>query len=84
MSAQPNKSASNNSAHPLRAISFGNPAVTVDRRADGTIYLRPKAALGDYPVRVTDRLHYWAAATPDRKVCPRLEADSNNDFEALH
>ena len=25
------------SAHPLRAISFGNPAVTVERRDDGTI-----------------------------------------------
>ena len=36
-------------AHPLRAISFGNPAVTVERRDDGTIYLRPKAPLGDYP-----------------------------------
>ena len=30
-------------AHPLRAISFGDPAVTVERRDDGTIYLRPKA-----------------------------------------
>ena len=48
-------------AHPLRAISFGNPAVTIDRRDDGTIYLRPKIALGDYPVRITDRLHHWAS-----------------------
>src|ERR1700709_136856 len=52
--------------HPLRAISFGNPAVTIDRRDDGTIYLRPKIALGDYPVRITDRLHHWAALEPDR------------------
>jgi feruloyl-CoA synthase len=51
---------------PLRAISFGNPAVTVDRRDDGTIYLRPKVALGDYPRRITDRLHHWAKAEPDR------------------
>ena len=51
MSAQPNMSvpaASSDrpplaaSDHPLRAISFGNPAVTIDRRDDGTIYLRPK------------------------------------------
>src|ERR1700712_5740395 len=64
MSAKPNPSASTASAHPLRAISFGNPDVTVERRDDGTIYLRPKARLGDYPVRVTDRLHHWARAEP--------------------
>jgi feruloyl-CoA synthase len=51
---------------PLRAISFGNPAVNIDRRDDGTIYLRPTIALGDYPVRITDRLHHWASAAPDR------------------
>src|ERR1700688_3941933 len=53
-------------AHPLRAISFGHPGVSVDRRADGTIYLRPKIALGEYPVRLTDRLHHWAQAEPNR------------------
>jgi feruloyl-CoA synthase len=52
--------------HPLRAISFGDPAVTIERRDDGTIYLRPKVALGDYPVRLTDRLHHWAALAPSR------------------
>lgn len=67
MSAKPSTSASTaGSAHPLRAISFGNPDVTVERRDDGTIYLRPKAQLGDYPVRITDRLHHWASAAPDR------------------
>src|SRR4029079_15302616 len=52
-------------AHPLRRISFGDPAVSVERKADGTIYLRPKAPLGDYPLRLTDRLPHWAQATPD-------------------
>jgi feruloyl-CoA synthase len=52
--------------HPLRAISFGDPAVTIERRDDGTIYLRPKIALADYPVRLTDRLHHWAALEPNR------------------
>jgi feruloyl-CoA synthase len=50
----------------LRPISFADPAVTVDRRDDGTIYLRPKMALGEYPVRLTDRLHHWAQSEPDR------------------
>jgi feruloyl-CoA synthase len=66
MSVKPNPSASTASAHPLRAISFGNPDVTVERRDDGTIYLRPKARLSDYPVRITDRLHHWANIAPDR------------------
>src|SRR3954465_12830423 len=70
MSAKPSMSASTESAaradHPLRPISFGTPAVHVERRDDGTIYLRPKAQLLDYPVRITDRLHHWAAAAPDR------------------
>src|SRR3954471_7234046 len=71
MSAKPNMILSgerdtSSVAHPLRAISFGDPAVTIDRRDDGTIYLRPKIALGDYPVRITDRLHHWASTEPNR------------------
>jgi feruloyl-CoA synthase len=72
MSVKPSLSTSTDSAaragsaHPLRAISFGNPDVTVERRDDGTIYLRPKAQLSDYPVRITDRLHHWANAEPNR------------------
>jgi feruloyl-CoA synthase len=53
-------------AHPLRKISFGDPHVSIERRADGTIYLRPKAVLGEYPLRITDRLHHWAKTAPNR------------------
>jgi len=80
MSAQPNivrdsESASRaESRHPLRAISFGDPAVSIDRKADGTIYLRPLRALPDFPVRITDRLHHWASATPDRVFMAEREA----------
>ena len=70
MSAKPNISADGGargaSSHPLRAISFGTPAVNVERRADGTIYLRPKVPLGDYPARITYRLRHWANAEPNR------------------
>src|SRR6266568_5207134 len=74
MNAKPNMSVPDRSeaptradgAHPLRAISFGNPAVSIDRRDDGTIYLRPKIPLGEYPLRFTDRLHHWAKAEPNR------------------
>src|SRR5258705_3532272 len=50
----------------LPRISFADPAVIVDRRNDGTIYLRPKMALGEYPLRLTDRLHHWAKTEPNR------------------
>ncbi|MCA6124703.1 feruloyl-CoA synthase [Bradyrhizobium sp. WSM 1704] len=66
MSAKPDTSAPAAAAHPLRPISFGNPDVTVERHDDGTIYLRPKLALADYPVRITDRLHHWAKTEPNR------------------
>lgn len=68
MSTQPSSSSTERGASnsPLRPISFGDPAVDIERRADGTIYLRPKRPLGDYPVRITDRLHHWATTTPDR------------------
>jgi feruloyl-CoA synthase len=67
MSAKPTMSVPTASSDaPLRPISFGDPAVTIERRDDGTIYLRPKIALGEYPVRLTDRLHYWATAEPNR------------------
>jgi feruloyl-CoA synthase len=63
--------------HPLRAISFGDPAVSVDRRDDGIIYLRPRLALGDYPVRLTDRLHHWAKAEPNRIFMAEREASGD-------
>ena len=68
-------------AHPLRAISFGDPAVSIDRRADGTIYLRPKRALGEYPERLTDRLHHWAETAPDRIFM--AERDKGNGWRQL-
>jgi feruloyl-CoA synthase len=76
MSAKPKMSTddSGGSAHPLRKISFGNPAVNVERRDDGTIYLRPKTPLGDYPVRLTDRLHHWAKAEPQRVFMAERDA----------
>jgi len=75
MSAKPNMSvATGATAAPLRPISFGDPAITIERRDDGTIYLRPKKTLGDYPVRLTDRLHHWAGAEPERVFMAEREA----------
>ena len=75
MSAKPSMSVSDGtSSAPLRPISFGNPAVNVERRDDGTIYLRPKTPLADYPVRLTDRLHHWASAEPSRVFMAERDA----------
>src|SRR5579863_8508046 len=67
--------------HPLRLISFGDPAVSVDRRTDGTTYLRPLRALPEYPVRITDRLHHWASTTPDRVFM--AERDGNGGWRKI-
>jgi feruloyl-CoA synthase len=49
----------------------------VDRRADGTLLLRPRALLGKYPVRLTDTLECWAHAAPDRTLIARRGADGD-------
>ena len=75
MTAKPHMSMATGAGDaPLRPISFGDPAVTIERRDDGIIYLRPKAPLGDYPVRLTDRLHHWAQAEPDRVFMAERQA----------
>src|SRR5437868_1848653 len=51
---------------PLRPISFGDPAVNIERRDDGTIYLRRQMPLREYPRRLNERLHHWAKAEPER------------------
>ncbi len=66
---------------PLRPISFGDPKVTIDRRADGTIYLRPQQALIAYPARLTDSLHHWASVAPDRLFM--AERDSNGGWRKI-
>src|SRR5712691_8493701 len=77
MSAKPDISVpAASSDAPLRPISFGDPAVSIDRRDDGTIYLRPKIALGEYPARLTDRLHHWANAEPNRIFMAERASDS--------
>lgn len=51
-------------AHPLRPIRFGGTAVDVERRADGTVIVRPREPLADYPDRLSDRFVHWAEAAP--------------------
>ncbi|OQW54576.1 MAG: feruloyl-CoA synthase [Proteobacteria bacterium SG_bin9] len=60
---------------PLRKISFGLPPVNITHRADGTIDIKPSLPLGDYPVRLTDRLHHWADTKPDRIFMAERDGD---------
>jgi feruloyl-CoA synthase len=50
----------------VRAVRLCAPEVAVDRRPDGTLYLKSSRTLPDYPDRLTDRLVHWAAVAPDR------------------
>ncbi|MBI4987701.1 MAG: feruloyl-CoA synthase [Rhodocyclales bacterium] len=40
--------------------------VRVEQRDDGATLIEPTRQLGDFPLRVTDRLGYWAEQAPDR------------------
>jgi feruloyl-CoA synthase len=50
-------------------------AIDLERREDGSLLLRPRAALGKYPSRLTDALEYWASAAPDRVLIARRGED---------
>jgi feruloyl-CoA synthase len=49
----------------------------VERRADGTLLLRPRTELGKYPARLTDTLEYWARTAPDRVLIARRSAQGD-------
>src|ERR1700730_4566567 len=50
----------------FRPVRLGPRDILVDRRSDGTIYLRSPHALAAFPGKLTERLEYWAARAPDR------------------
>jgi feruloyl-CoA synthase len=50
----------------FRSVRLGPTEVVVERRAGGIFHLRSPHALGPYPVKLTERLEYWAARAPDR------------------
>ncbi|HEY5760660.1 MAG TPA: feruloyl-CoA synthase [Steroidobacter sp.] len=46
----------------------------VERRADGTLYLRPVEALSAFPDRLMDSLEHWAKVAPHRVLVARRVA----------
>src|SRR5690242_12852713 len=63
--------------HPIREVRLGASEVVLDRRPDGTIYVRSKDALGPYAEKMTERLDHWAAVAPDRTFLAERGADKN-------
>src|SRR5690606_17693614 len=53
-------------AAPYRPVNVSGRDYEIDRRPDGTIYMRSPHKLGPYPVKLTERLEYWAKVAPDR------------------
>src|SRR5512138_43453 len=47
----------------------------VERRADGSIILRPLSLLGEYPARTLDMLEHWARIAPERTFIAHRGAD---------
>jgi feruloyl-CoA synthase len=58
----------------VRPVRLCAPEVLVDRRPDGTLYLKSSRTLPDYPERLTDRLVHWAKVTPDRAFMAERDA----------
>jgi feruloyl-CoA synthase len=50
----------------VRHARLGPLDAVVDRRADGTTYVRSPHALGPYADKLTEKLEHWAAHAPDR------------------
>jgi feruloyl-CoA synthase len=53
-------------AAPYRPVRLGPRDYIIDKRPDGTIYMRSPHKLGDYPKKITEKLEHWARVAPDR------------------
>ena len=53
----------------------------VERKPDGTVYMRSASALGDYPPNHPNKLDYWAEEAPDRVLF--TERDANGAWQKL-
>ena len=50
---------------PLRAVRLWQPVVKWEKRPDGAMLVWQEGELSPYPDRLSDRIHHWAARTPD-------------------
>jgi feruloyl-CoA synthase len=66
---------------PLRAVRLGALDAVLDRRADGTIYIRTSQDIGRYHRKLSEPLEYWAKAAPDRVFL--AQRDANDQWRTL-
>src|SRR5215218_9744482 len=59
---------------PLRPVRLGPADCVVERKPDGTIFMRSPHPLPPYPGKLTEPLEYWAAKTPDRTFLAQRDA----------
>src|SRR3954469_11098367 len=64
-------------AAPLRPVRLGASDVELERREDGTLYLRSPHPHERYPDKVTARLEHWAAVAPDRVFLAQRTRDGS-------
>ena len=64
-------------AAPLRKVKLGPGGTVVERKPDGTLYLRSPHKLDAYPDKLTQRLEHWAKAAPDRVFLAQRAADGS-------
>jgi feruloyl-CoA synthase len=57
-----------------RSLKFGIHGVKVEPQPNGAVHVRVQQDLGEYPVRLTDKLKHWAAEAPDRTYMARRDA----------
>jgi feruloyl-CoA synthase len=58
----------------VRQVALCAPEVLVDRKPDGTLYLKSSRTLPAYPDKLTDRLVHWAGVAPDRVFMAERDA----------
>jgi feruloyl-CoA synthase len=61
----------------LRPVRLGAFDVTLERRPDGALLLRPTRALGAYARNLTERLEHWAHMAPERVFLAQRDASGS-------
>lgn len=60
---------------PLRAVRLGAPDAVVERRPDGTLYIRTGQPLAGYHDKLSQPLEIWAKAAPDRVFLAQRDSE---------
>ena len=65
------------SAAPFRPVRLGPRDYLIERKPDGTIYIRSPHKLGPYVTKITERLEHWAEKAPDRVFLAQRDERGN-------